>query len=156
LDIRVPGTNGKKVYLCHAPPGNPGNAQTLEINTNSVNAHLINHPEDRLGQCGQSPCSTQQIFVRGINISEQKSVERPLMVSVLPNPSTSYFTIFIEGKNNLPAIIRITDMYGRVIIQRSGVSANSYHKIGNELIPGVYFVEVRQGEEQKVAKLIKQ
>lgn len=46
-----------KVYLCHAPNGNTGNAQTLKISVNAVAAHLSNHPGDRLGSCADQGCA---------------------------------------------------------------------------------------------------
>lgn len=45
--------NNDKVYLCHVPPGNSGNPQTLKISVNAVAAHLTNHPGDKLGSCDQ-------------------------------------------------------------------------------------------------------
>jgi len=45
-----------KVYLCHVPPGNSGNPQTLKISVNAVAAHLTNHPGDRLGSCTDQGC----------------------------------------------------------------------------------------------------
>lgn len=46
-----------KVYLCHVPPGNPGNPQTLKISVNAVAAHLSNHGGDRLGSCADQGCA---------------------------------------------------------------------------------------------------
>jgi len=46
-----------KVYLCHVPPGNAGNPQTLKISINAVAAHLTNHPGDRLGSCADQGCA---------------------------------------------------------------------------------------------------
>lgn len=45
------GNNDNKVLLCHAPPGNPGNAHTICISPNAVDAHLQNHPDDHCGPC---------------------------------------------------------------------------------------------------------
>jgi hypothetical protein len=42
-----------KVAICHAPPGNPGNAHTICIGKPAVDAHLKNHPDDRRGACGK-------------------------------------------------------------------------------------------------------
>lgn len=42
-----------KCVVCHVPPGNPGNPQTLTIGCSAVQAHLRNHPGDCLGPC---PC----------------------------------------------------------------------------------------------------
>ncbi len=53
------GSNGQpKVQICHVPPGNPGNANTLCVSPNAVPAHLgagIGHGGDYLGPCG-NPC----------------------------------------------------------------------------------------------------
>src|SRR5258705_1524970 len=95
LDIRVPGTDGKKIYICHAPPGNPGNGQTLAVNVSSVKDHLLNHANDKLGQCGQDPCSQQQVIVR----TGKLIVAESLKVSVLPNPSRTSFALSIESNN---------------------------------------------------------
>jgi hypothetical protein len=46
------GNNDNKVLLCHVPPGNPGNAQTLCISPSAVAAHLENHEGDHCGPCG--------------------------------------------------------------------------------------------------------
>lgn len=48
----TPGNNNK-VQICHIPPGNPGNANTLCVNATAVPAHLAHG--DHLGACG-NPC----------------------------------------------------------------------------------------------------
>jgi hypothetical protein len=63
-DIRVPGSDGKKVYVCHAPPGNPANWNTLSISVNAVPSHLGNHTGDRLGSCDQTPCGQERSPMR--------------------------------------------------------------------------------------------
>ena len=39
----------KKRFVCHAPPGNPGNAHTISVSKNAVNAHLGHG--DKFGPC---------------------------------------------------------------------------------------------------------
>ena len=151
LDIRVPGTDGKKVYICHAPPGNPGNGQTLAVNVSSVKDHLLSHAGDKLGQCGQDPCSSQSRMITRNKIV----VAGSLKISVLPNPSRSSFTISIESNNDLPVHIRILDIAGREINQLRDLSANSVVIPGNNLKPGFYLAEVVQGNERKIVKLVK-
>jgi len=151
LDIRVPGTDGKKVYICHAPPGNPGNGQTLAVNVNSVKDHLANHAADKLGQCGQDPCSSQSRMITTNKIF----VGGSLTVSVLPNPSRSSFTLSIESNNDLPVNIRILDIAGRQIDRLADLSPNSTVKLGNNLKTGFYLAEVVQGNAKKIVKLVK-
>ena len=40
-----------KVTICHLPPGNPENAQTITIGASAVPAHLANHEGDAVGPC---------------------------------------------------------------------------------------------------------
>lgn len=40
---------GEKVLICHIPPGNPGNPQTISVSVNAVPAHLGHG--DHLGPC---------------------------------------------------------------------------------------------------------
>ncbi len=49
------GNNDNKVQLCHVPPGNPANEQTLCISPNAVPAHLENHEGDHCGPCDGVP-----------------------------------------------------------------------------------------------------
>jgi predicted extracellular nuclease len=151
LDIRVPGTDGKKVYICHAPPGNPGNGQTLAVNVNSVKDHLSSHAGDKLGQCGQDPCSIQSRMIT----TNQFITGESFKVAVLPNPSRSSFILSIESNNELPVNIRILDVQGREIDQLRTQPANSIVKIGNTLKSGFYLAEVIQGNEKKIVKLVK-
>jgi len=151
LDIRVEGTDGKKVYICHAPPGNPGNGQTLAVNVNSVKEHLLSHSSDKLGKCGQDPCSQQSRLITSAKIIVGESFK----VSVLPNPSRTSFTLSIESNNVLPINIRILDLQGREVNRLVDISANSIIKLGDKLYTGFYLAEIVQGEEKKIVKLVK-
>ena len=41
--------DGKKVTICHIPPGNPANAHTITVSVNAVRAHLAHG--DTVGPC---------------------------------------------------------------------------------------------------------
>ena len=41
----------EKVVICHRPPGNESNAQTLTLSPAGAQNHLANHPDDTLGPC---------------------------------------------------------------------------------------------------------
>lgn len=42
-----------KVTICHVPPGNPDNPQTITIGAPAVEAHFANHPDDHYGACDE-------------------------------------------------------------------------------------------------------
>jgi hypothetical protein len=41
----------EKVVICHRPPGNPSNAQTLTLSPAGAQNHLAHHPDDTMGPC---------------------------------------------------------------------------------------------------------
>jgi len=45
----------EKVTICHRPPGNPTNGQTLTLPRSAAEAHLRNHPLDSRGPCPPTP-----------------------------------------------------------------------------------------------------
>lgn len=148
-DIRVPGSNGKKVYLCH-------NNQTLELNINAVDAHLRNHSGDKLGSCTQQGCTvTTSNSIGSFTQTISDETVNAIEVKVLPNPSSDYFTLKISSKNQSPVQLRITDASGRAMETRNNLNGNSTVQVGHRLNPGSYFAEVIQGSERKVVQLIK-
>ncbi len=45
------GEPDKKITICHIPPGNPNNPQTITISTNALSAHIPGHIGDYQGAC---------------------------------------------------------------------------------------------------------
>lgn len=163
-DIRVPGTAGKKVYVCHVPPGNNSNPQTLEISVNAVSSHIGAHSQDRLGSCAQPACGTVTNAPQSTNNKAQalteltslKSEEElAINVLVMPNPSAHIFTLKIQSKNNAPVQMRITDATGRAVESRANLGANSTLQVGSNFVSGTYYAEFTQGNQRKVVQLIK-
>lgn len=158
LDIRVPGTSGKKVYVCHTPPGNPTNVQTLSISVNAVSAHIFNPGHgDHLGTCEQTPCSNGQRSLTselaGVVIDE--SALNGLTVEAIPNPSSSDFKLLVQSKHGEPVTISIANVYGRVVYTRTNVVANTTISVGRDFPEGTYYVEVKQGSLTSQIKLMK-
>jgi hypothetical protein len=175
-DIRVPGTNGSKVYVCHVPPGNPGNANTLSISVNAVSSHLGQHDGDKLGTCDQvcaAPVTTRTITTEpttettvkppvttdALSVKvDQKGVPgtfAELRVAVRPNPTTTTFVIHVETSSKEPVSIRIADALGRIHETKTGIIGNSDVTMGGGLNHGAYFIEVMQGKNKQVVKAIK-
>lgn len=86
-------------------------------------------------------------------------VQTPSTVStqavVYPNPSSIDFTLEL-GKTNVEKVqVSISDLSGRVL-SRKMIAAGNLTKIGSELKPGVYFIEVLKGNEKQVIRIVKQ
>lgn len=149
----------KKVYVCH-------NGHTICINVDDLQSHL-NHG-DYLGPCQSTTRQTfvteenpalEQKVVTTIQQSSQVKTEAPLTsafrATAYPNPSQSDFAIRIQGGSNEPVVVRIMDMNGVLKSAFSQVAKSNTIRVGGELKTGSYIVEIRQGGNRQVMKLVK-
>jgi hypothetical protein len=170
-DIRVPGTNGTKVYVCHKTSSWKKTYETLQVSVNSVSAHLNhgcgnNDDDDRLGSCDQAPCNTTNVMASAnsntqtvtsetASVVKATSTEEDLKITVMPNPTTTFFTLKLESRNQLPVDLRVMDAAGRVVDSKSKLGANSSLQVGHNYSSGTYYAEFVQGGKRKVLQLIK-
>jgi hypothetical protein len=84
------------------------------------------------------------------------NVQITLQAMAFPNPSRKHFTMLVQGKHDEPVSIRVSDIMGRIVEERKGISANGTLTLGAAYRPGIYMAEVWQGKEKVVLKLIKQ
>ena len=74
-----------------------------------------------------------------------------------PNPSTSQFTVQIESSNRTEKIqVRVMDLSGRIVELLNNLSGSQTIRLGGNYRPGMYIVEMIQGDSRKQLKLIKQ
>ena len=150
-DIRVPGTSGKKVYVCH-------NGNTLSVSVNAVSAHVPGHASDRLGECNQQPCGTQQnMFVnKGETFKNAPEADQDMFsIAAMPNPTKDYFNLVLKSNNKALATVRIIDVYGRVLFVKTDVDPKTILRLGDILMAGTYLVNVVQENNEQTVKLIK-
>jgi len=77
-------------------------------------------------------------------------------VTAMPNPSYSYFNLSVKSADKVEkASIRVMDIAGRVIESKPEVSIGESITLGKQYQSGTYLVEVRQGQNVKVLKLVK-
>jgi len=131
------------VQICHLPPGNPDNPQTLCISPNAVPAHLLHH-DDYLGSCVDSS------FTDSLNFQVQSSA---VLLKIYPNPFKNSTTIeYYLPQEVQNAEIIVYDIisgailrsyylyqpgYGKLIIETADLSSGMYFyalSINNSLI----------------------
>ncbi|MBC7629330.1 MBG domain-containing protein, partial [Ferruginibacter sp.] len=78
-----------------------------------------------------------------------------LEAKVMPNPTTSVFNLIIKGKAAEPVTVRVTDVYGNIIQLNQKIGSSATLRLGERWTNGTYFVEVMQGNERKLLKVIK-
>jgi hypothetical protein len=173
-DVRVAGSNGALVYVCHVGTGKSGGTQTLQVPIAQVAAHLTStcvngKGGDRLGSCSSNPCNTKtessSIDPLNSEVVELKTIKsdvtasagaEDIKVTVMPNPSTTYFTLKLESKDaKTPMSIRVLDASGRAIEAKQQIEPNSNIQIGSSYPSGTFYTEVIQGNKRKVVQMIK-
>jgi hypothetical protein len=155
-DIRTTGAGGNKVNICH-------NGQTISVSVNAVSSHIGNHNTDRLGSCDQAPCNggismSSTPIITSITKQAETNIttsEEELKVTVMPNPSTTHFTMKLESRYETPISMRVMDAQGRVVDAKSKIGANSTIQIGHNYSSGTYYAELIQGATRKVVQLMK-
>ncbi len=152
IDARATGgsPSNPKVYLCHVPPGNPNNPQTLNISVSAVPAHLGQHGGDRLGACAQT-CGTLKTNEVIGDIYTMGDAD----LIVYPNPSTSTFNFRLESGSKEPVTISIYDLRGKLISEQIFSAPSDMMVIGEELANGMYISIVKQGDFSKSLKIQK-
>ncbi len=98
---------------------------------------------------------TVTIAVTAENSKASVITEEELKVTVMPNPSTTYFTLKLESKYATPVNMRVMDASGRVVDAKSQIGSNSTIQIGHNYSSGTYYAELIQGGTRKVVQLIK-
>ena len=89
------------------------------------------------------------------NLSSDK-IPDGIVLSVIPNPSNDNFAINVTSDNKMDRIlIRVIDLTGRIIEERV-VNNETTTRIGKEYLPGVYFINVLQGDRHKELKVVKE
>jgi hypothetical protein len=97
---------------------------------------------------------------KGTTTSRQESLDEhvyagKLKATVMPNPSSSYFSLVLESGSTEPVSLTVTDIMGRVVERKTGVAANGSLRLGDKYGAGTYLVELRQGSEQRFLRLLK-
>ena len=77
-------------------------------------------------------------------------------VKAFPNPTEHQFTLYLEGASDEKVAIVVYDAIGRQVKKIERGDASGAIRFGEDLKVGVYVVEVRQGENRKTLKLVKQ
>ncbi len=144
-DIRC-GNGLTKVTICHTPPGNTGNPQTLCIAANAVGQHIPGHTADYLGACGAvSPCTNLKTDEPSSAAAAQDGGEAEL--AAFPNPFSSMTTVRFSLPQDGAAELRVFSMTGeQVAVLFDGMAeANRNYEVEwkpENVAQGIYFAKL--------------
>jgi hypothetical protein len=90
-------------------------------------------------------------------IKEGDDLSKPagLLVKAMPNPTVDQFTLLLRSASKERIQILIYDVTGRVVEQIVDVTANSSIKLGRKYQKGLYFIQLFQGHEKVILRLVK-
>jgi HYR domain/Pregnancy-associated plasma protein-A len=143
--------NNPKVWVCHRPPGNPANQQSICIGYNAVNTHLSGH-DDCLGHC-ETTCSIYATMPKAGALtstrirSGQMHAPEPYRLSVRPNPFHTTTEINFSTLSDTNIRLIVFDVNGREVarlfdgaVQKDITYAFDFE--AENLNPGVYYAKL--------------
>ncbi|MGX5818888.1 family 10 glycosylhydrolase [Chitinophaga lutea] len=101
---------------------------------------------------GNTSTASTQVLVPG---NKPWTHSGSLIVTALPNPTFTQFTLLVKSATTAPISIRVYNNAGQVIETRDNVTPNSTLQLGAGYIGGIYYVEIIQGNQRQILKLIK-
>ncbi len=144
------GNSGNaKVTVCHRTGSTKNPCVTICVDQSAVQEHL-NHG-DYVGKC-TNDCKAPVTNAKQIEVVEE---EIPFKLTAYPNPSSSQFTLLVEGDKNEKVEVLVYDMLAR-LVKRIEKTDGQPILFGEELPSGEYLTIVKQGENMKAVNLIKQ
>ena len=139
------GRKDNKVLVCHM-----GN-NTLTVASPAVAAHLGHG--DMLGACTSTGATTATGATQRMALATEVATTA---AKVLPNPTRNYFDIQLGGLNSGEINVKVFDFVGRVVDVRRLSSEGGTLRIGAAYRSGIYLVEISQGAQKQVLKLVKE
>lgn len=150
-DVRVydkkGDVNSKKVKICHYPPGNPGNVQTIIISINALCTHITQHG-DQIGDCNDCGPGAQK--------KGTVDFEEATSLNVFPNPTAGNFNIEYNMPEAGDVSIMLTDMTGAVVYNEAfSAQAGLYeHNLDFSSKPaGIYLLKVTLNADEYTMKV---
>jgi hypothetical protein len=96
------------------------------------------------------------VSARNANKTEEITYPNKFIVTVFPNPSRTYFSLRTQSSSDEMLQLTVMDILGRIVEIRKGIMPNTTFRIGSSFQPGLCLVEIVQGTERQVLKLIRQ
>lgn len=88
-------------------------------------------------------------------LEKQKTTAPGFDVKVYNNPAATQFIIQVTTESTERMVMQVSDAQGRIIEQRSNMAPSGIIAVGAGYLPGIYFVQVLQGNHHKQIKLVK-
>jgi hypothetical protein len=109
--------------------------------------------------CGNTATKTVNVYVPHSNnsfVEPGPGPEKDITLKAMPNPSNNNFTILVNSDNiSEKMTLSVFDLYGRIVETKIIDLSKGRIVIGDNYIPGSYYIRVTQGNKFSELKLIK-
>jgi hypothetical protein len=167
LNIKPKNGNTQNTYANNDNAGTPENYKSFVVSgakgsggTNYTGSYSSTSTATCVVTAAQrssvQPAITRQSFGKQIpSLSVENGSTEKLEVTVMPNPSNTFFNLAIRGSNKNNVRVRVLDIFGQVVERHDKIAANTTLQLGHSWASGPYFVEVIQDDQRKFVKIIK-
>jgi hypothetical protein len=101
--------------------------------------------------------SSQALRLNTASVELSKVTKAEFKVQAYPNPSTSQFNVKLESPDSKTSMtVRVIDLSGKIIEVKRGLMAGQTFQLGANYRPGMYFIELTQGDKRRIVKVVKQ
>jgi hypothetical protein len=138
----------------------PGNstADMMKVQIRSSTGCLSGVREVRVTNATNcTPCSAPVILTTNNNVKpDNPNVPKTsaLDAKVFPNPSLGIFNLNVKSSSDEIIHVRVMNLSGKVL-QVTQMTPSSTISVARDVIPGMYLIEIRQGDQLKTLKAVK-
>lgn len=125
---------------------------------NTVNTFVASDLSGKTDTCSFTVLvkDTYSLFKNNNQVNAKEDYFNQLFdCKISPNPSSQYFNLLVTSSSTEKIEIKLFDTRGRFIASVN-TGKNRAYRFGDDLRPGVYIIEIRQGVQIKTLKAIKQ
>lgn len=122
-------------------------------NTNSIHVNFATSAGN-VAVKAKNACGTSAAYNLAVAMPCRVGESEEREITVFPNPFANKLSIHLNGWS-VTTMIEIIDVTGKVIISSLIDEGENNYSINNKLIPGIYFVKVRDADVQRVIRVVK-
>jgi hypothetical protein len=124
--------------------------QVTIVSSGTCTNARMQEPED------SSPDTKSPVTKEVNNSKLDLIVKNPkLEVIAWPNPTENYFNLQVKAPGKETVEIRMFDMLGKIVQVERGAPDQTY-RFGEQVVTGMYMIEVRQAGQTATIKVVKQ
>jgi hypothetical protein len=150
IRMKIFNKNSGEIYYDSQMGASDADNPTIVVENNSLGDGVVVMNTTATTTANPVTVAPVQLNTIPVEVGETK-----FDLKAFPNPSASQFTLQLQSNVTGKVQLRVTDISGRTVQMLHNLDANQTIQLGLGYRPGVYVVEMIQGNNRKQVKLIK-